>query len=110
MGQVDGRELGEQVTKESTVELIAGAEGTEGWVEVWTVEDGGYEWDFTGLWYSPSARRFFGYTASGCSCNDWTDWFSVSECADGNKQWALGWVDSVEAKTAVREFNTKTLQ
>lgn len=34
---------------------------------------GGYEWDELHAFYSPSRRRFFWYSDSGCSCNSWGD-------------------------------------
>ncbi|HEX2752072.1 MAG TPA: hypothetical protein VHP34_02990 [Alphaproteobacteria bacterium] len=95
-----------------TKELVADTPGTGDWVEVVHSEDGGYEWEFVGIWYSPSARRFFGYADAGCSCNWWQDGFSIANCEDGNKQWAIQFAkDSTDpdAEQQVRAFNTKTL-
>lgn len=64
------------VTNESTP-----YSGTEDWVEVATLGDqGGYEWTDFNVFYSPAARRYFWYGASGCSCNSWGD--DLSSAAD----------------------------
>ncbi|UJQ87193.1 hypothetical protein SEA_BAILEYBLU_55 [Arthrobacter phage BaileyBlu] len=42
--------------------------GTEDFIAVHDFYGGGYDWSSFHAYYSPSARRFFWYTDSGCSC------------------------------------------
>lgn len=65
-------------------------DGTEDWIEVAHDSDGGYEWSAISIFYSPSARRYFWYSDSGCSCNwhmDYVD--SLGEFEDGDRQAAI---------------------
>ena len=48
-------------------------DGTDDWVEVADLGEGGYEWTEFKAFYSPSARRYFWHGGSGCSCNSWRD-------------------------------------
>lgn len=51
--------------------------GTEDWVVVAELSDGGgYEWTEFKAYYSPSARHYFWYGDSGCSCNSWDNYIS----------------------------------
>ena len=43
------------------------------WVEVTELSYYDYDWAILRAYYSPSARRYFWYGASGCSCYDWKD-------------------------------------
>jgi len=47
--------------------------GTEDWVEVADLGEGGYSWCEFKAFYSPNARRYFWHGDSGCSCNSWND-------------------------------------
>lgn len=48
--------------------------GTEDWVHVVTLDDGGgWDWAILGAYYSPSARRYFWSGSCGCSCHDWSE-------------------------------------
>lgn len=94
---MDTRELGEQVKFNAWSSEI---EGTEDWVEVFKADFGeAYEWDEIHVFYSPSARRYFIASGSGCSCNSITDDYKYAgDFEDGNKQWAIdtvsGYVNS----------------
>ncbi|MDY7542649.1 MULTISPECIES: hypothetical protein [unclassified Cryobacterium] len=46
---------------------VAGVEDFEDVVSVG--EGGGYDWDQLEAWWSPSRRKFFWISGSGCSCN-----------------------------------------
>jgi hypothetical protein len=52
--------------------------GTEDWVTVADLGEGGYEWAIFRAFYSPSARRYFWHGDAGCSCNDWNEDLSTS--------------------------------
>lgn len=88
MGRLDERELGEQVKIREWSDEI---KGTEDWVKVFRVDFGeSYEWDEIHVFYSPSARRYFIASGSGCSCNSITDeYYNAGDFQDGNKQWAI---------------------
>jgi hypothetical protein len=59
--------------------------GTEDWIEVADLGEGGYEWSEFKAFYSPSSRRYFWHGDSGCSCNSWTDDLNTaSDFEDGN--------------------------
>lgn len=59
--------------------------GTEDWVEVADLGEGGYSWTEFKAFYSPSARRYFWHGDSGCSCNGWSDDLStVADFGDGD--------------------------
>lgn len=57
------------------------------WVHVLTVNDGiEYEWSTLEAFYSPTARRYFWYGDSGCSCNWWGDTLtSEADFENGSK-------------------------
>lgn len=57
------------------------------WVPVTSVDlGGGYDWDEFHAWYSPSARRYFWGSGSGCSCNSFSDdFYNVSDFEDGDR-------------------------
>lgn len=62
--------------------------GTEDWVEVGQLGDGGgsYDWTEFRAFYSPSARRYFWHGDSGCSCNGWDDDLSTAaDFEDGDR-------------------------
>jgi hypothetical protein len=60
--------------------------GTEGWVVVAELGEGGYEWCQFNAFYSPSARRYFWHGDRGCSCNSWSDDLSsASDFEDGDR-------------------------
>lgn len=56
-----------------------------------------YEWSRMDVYYSPSARRYFWYSDSGCSCN-YFDATHSHEFIDGDREAAC---------RAVREFCTE---
>jgi hypothetical protein len=63
-------------------------EGTQDWVEVGQLGDGGgsYDWTEFRAFYSPSARRYFWHGDSGCSCNGWGDDLSTAaDFEDGDR-------------------------
>lgn len=44
------------------------------WLHVTSINPGmGYEWTTLHAFWSPSARRYFWASGSGCSCNSWSD-------------------------------------
>ena len=57
------------------------------WVPVASYDTGGgYDWTTFHAFWSPSARRFFWYGDSGCSCKEWGDNLeSPSDFYDGDK-------------------------
>lgn len=60
--------------------------GTEDWLTVADLGEGGYEWTEFKAFYSPSARRYFWHGDSGCSCNGWSDDLSTSaDFEDGDR-------------------------
>lgn len=61
-------------------------EGAEDFDEVIEVDHGGgHEWSTLKAWYSPSRRRFFWLSDSGCSCNYFgQDVDSLSDFQDGD--------------------------
>lgn len=57
------------------------------WVEVTELAYYDYSWSILRAYYSPSARRYFWYGDSGCSCNDWTDLIeSPADFENGDRQ------------------------
>ena len=52
--------------------------GTEDWVTVAELGEGGYDWQEWKLFYSPSQMRYFWHGRSGCSCSNWDDDLSSS--------------------------------
>ena len=62
--------------------------GTEDWQHVVELGNGGgYSWETTHFYYSPSARRFFWRSDSGCSCNSWEDRIdSVADFENGDRE------------------------
>lgn len=57
------------------------------WVEVTELSYYDYDWSIFRAYYSPSARRYFWYGDSGCSCNDWTDLIeSPADFENGDRQ------------------------
>lgn len=81
--------------------------GTEDWVEVAKLGDGGgYEWTDFNVFYSPSARRYFWHGDSGCSCNSWSDDLSsAADFHDGDKATLLR---SWETFAKEREYSITT--
>lgn len=67
--------------------------GTEDWVTVAELGEGGYEWTEWKLFYSPSVIRYFWHGGSGCSCNSWddevgsSDDFENGDRADALRAW-----------------------
>lgn len=53
--------------------------GTEDWVTVAELGNGGFEWEEFKVFYSPSERRYFWRGDSGCSCNDWKEGVSSKD-------------------------------
>lgn len=81
--------------------------GTEDWVEVAQLGDGGgYDWTDFNVFYSPSARRYFWHGDSGCSCNSWKDDLSTSaDFEDGDRDALLrAW----ESFAKEREYSIRT--
>ncbi|WIC90181.1 hypothetical protein SEA_VROOMVROOM_31 [Arthrobacter phage VroomVroom] len=63
---------------------------SEGLVEVAHLSAGGYEWSAIGVYYKPSARRFYWLTDSGCSCNWYGDGdYELGDLQDGDRQAAI---------------------
>ena len=84
--------------------------GTEDFVTVASEDVGGsYEWDVTDIYYSPSTRRYYVYSDSGCSCNGPYDDFDFdrSLVSYGSKQELLNsfvgaeWAD---IRSEIKEF------
>jgi len=60
--------------------------GTEDFVIVAELGEGGYDWCEFNAFYSPSARRYFWHGDSGCSCNSWSDDLaSAADFEDGDR-------------------------
>lgn len=60
--------------------------GTDDWVTVVELGEGGWEWEEFKAFWSPSSRRFFWGGASGCSCSDWSESFdSAADFEDGDR-------------------------
>lgn len=65
-------------------------EGTEDWVTVVELGDGGYEWEEFKVFYSPSQRMYFWHGGAGCSCNSWSDdVHSVGDFENGSEKTAV---------------------
>ena len=61
--------------------------GTEDWVEVARLGEGGYDWCQFNAFYSPSARHYFWHGDRGCSCNSWSDDVaSASDFQNGDRE------------------------
>lgn len=94
---------------EEAQETVKGIEGTEDWIAVATEsESEGYDWSAISFYYSPSARRYFWFSDSGCSCNwhmDYVD--SVGQFEDGDRQAAIKAAKQWDAQLGVevRAFN-----
>lgn len=95
--------------------------GTEDWHLVAEAGDGGgYDWTTWRAYYSPSARRYFWYGTSGCSCNGWADDLHTSsafesgaraDAARGLRRFAkdcggygLGPAEALDADARIRAF------
>ena len=84
--------------------------GTEDFVTVASEDVGGsYEWDVTDIHYSPSTRRYYVYSASGCSCNGpYEDFdFHSSLVSYGSKQELLSRFEGPEwagIRSEIKEF------
>lgn len=65
--------------------------GTEDWDEVAEYSTHmGYDWEKLRVYYSPSARRYFWFSATGCSCKDWEDCVNrLDDFKNGDKQAAI---------------------
>lgn len=61
------------------------------WVGVAHMDLGsGYEWNEFAVWYSPSERRYFWLSGSGCSCNAFGDSvYSKDDFENGTKKDAI---------------------
>lgn len=57
------------------------------WLPVVEVDlGGGWDWEEFHAWYSPTARRYFWGSGSGCSCDSFTDDFrSVGDFENGDR-------------------------
>lgn len=56
------------------------------WVHVLTLDGSAVEWATLHAFYSPSARRYFWYSAAGCSCNSWSgELESAADFENGGK-------------------------
>jgi hypothetical protein len=95
-------------------------EGTEDWITVAEMLEGSYEWTEFRVFWSPSARRYFWYGDSGCSCNGWNDDLEgVQSFENGDRDDAVrGWErfakvhkytfgpqDIVEGTAEIRNFS-----
>ena len=76
---------------EESKQAVRGVEGSEDWIAVATAsESEGYDWRAISFYYSPSARRYFWYSDSGCSCNWHMDYeVSLADFEDGDKHAAI---------------------
>ena len=75
-------------------------QGTEDWEYVAGAEEDDlcYEWDEIHVFYSPSARRSFWSSGSGCSCNGWGEGLSsAADFENGDKDAALRALDEWRA-------------
>lgn len=94
------------------------------WVGVAHVDLGsGYSWREFGVWYSPSARRFFWASDRGCSCDTFYQGLSSpNDFSDGDRAAAIAAanrfcdgddgdeprpVESVALSQAIARFDTK---
>lgn len=70
-----------------------------------------WDWDAMSIYYSPSARRYFWYSDSGCSCSYHMEYVrSTSEFEDGTRHAAIeaaknGGYES--AATEIRAFDER---
>lgn len=94
--------------------------GTESWVEVAQLGDGGgYDWCDFNAFYSPSARRYFWHGDRGCSCNSWQDELETSASfEDGDRaalirawetfvmdnEYSFGAADYINGVAAIKNF------
>lgn len=84
---------------EEVQQQVEGVEGSEDWEAVAHESDGGWEWSAISVFWSPSARKYFWYSDSGCSCNWHMDGpmtlgeFEVGDKADALRA-AEHWSDS----------------
>jgi hypothetical protein len=73
---------------EEAQQQVSGVEGSEDWQVVATDDEGCYDWSAISVFWSPSARKYFWYQDSGCSCTDHMDYvtgigdFEVGDKAD----------------------------
>jgi hypothetical protein len=95
------------------------------WVPVVTMGDGGgYDWSVLHAWYSPRERRYFWGAAAGCSCNDYTEYFTkVDDFENGDRPtlmaaarrfaeeytYSIRATDLVDALTDINRFNPRKL-
>lgn len=91
------------------------------WAHVVSLGDGGgYEWTTLHAFWSPTARRYFWASGSGCSCNSWGDGLSSeSDFENGAKadlqrairafaetyRYAIAAVDALDATANVARFD-----
>lgn len=96
------------------------------WVTVVEIGDGGsYDWTDFYSWYSPSERRYFWGSGSGCSCNSFTDdYSSVADFENGDRaalmagirrfaeeyEYAVRPTDLVDALTRANSFDPRTIK
>jgi hypothetical protein len=91
--------------------MVKNIEGTEDWVEVYSdTKSANWEWDGLSVYWSPSARRYFWFRDSGCSCNWHMDRArSVGDFYDGSRTELLADVGDWDSHVgnAIRSFSTK---
>ncbi|QDF14197.1 hypothetical protein SEA_GARDENSTATE_24 [Microbacterium phage GardenState] len=64
--------------------------GTEDFIEVDVADTGGYSWSAFGVYFSPSARRYFWLSDSGCSCYSYGEYVaSIEDFENGSREDAL---------------------
>jgi len=67
------------------------------WVDVvFVTTQDNYDWIDLGVYYSPTARRWFWYEDSGCSCYSWEAPPTVEEWENGDKDAALRALDNFQ--------------
>jgi hypothetical protein len=79
----------------------AAVPGTEDFVRVHAEYTGGYDWVSNDVFYSPSARRYFWYQDSGCSCyGPMESVDSVEDFSNGDRATALrAWDEWAKGRT-----------
>ena len=87
-------------------------------IEVHTYDNGGGDdWDEFHVWYSPSRRRYYGASGSGCSCSyigedyrsfeDLETWGRKAEVISAAERHIYRESDAREARTAIGRFSVR---
>lgn len=83
--------------------------GTEDFIQVVRAGDYDWEWSEIVVWYSPSRRKYFWFSDSGCSCTYFGEYLtSFEEYKFGDRNAArreiMGYESSQEALTTFNKF------